>query len=266
MGKRICSKEGCNNVIPRTYITPEGKKIYLQRRKYCLECSPFGEHNTKNLNKKKYGYGSGVCPKCGRPSQKGHNKCYSCYYNERKDIVAKSIYNLIGTKCWYCNYDKGFDAHGVLDLHHINPEEKKFCISTREMVGVAWKRLKQELSKCVLLCSNCHREYHLGLICDDTIKTIHSQKWEEIDLDSLDSILDIKKRFENKNRKICPICNKEFVSENIYCSKKCWRKSIRKVNRPDQKELLQDIEKLGYCGAGRKYGVSDNAIRKWIKK
>jgi transposase-like protein len=29
--------------------------------------------------------------------------------------------------------------------------------------------------------------------------------------------------------------------------------------------LLKDIEELGYSGTGRKYGVSDNSIRKWIK-
>jgi len=29
--------------------------------------------------------------------------------------------------------------------------------------------------------------------------------------------------------------------------------------------LQTDISKLGYCGTGRKYGVTDNSIRKWIK-
>jgi len=37
----------------------------------------------------------------------------------------------------------------------------------------------------------------------------------------------------------------------------------RKVERPDAKTLCQDIQKLGFVGAGKKYGVSDNAIRKW---
>ncbi|BBO78882.1 hypothetical protein DSCW_62990 [Desulfosarcina widdelii] len=39
----------------------------------------------------------------------------------------------------------------------------------------------------------------------------------------------------------------------------------RKVERPDYKSLCQDIQKLGFVGTGRKYGVSDNAIRKWKK-
>ncbi|MDA3778898.1 MAG: HNH endonuclease [Bacteroidales bacterium] len=39
----------------------------------------------------------------------------------------------------------------------------------------------------------------------------------------------------------------------------------RKVKRPPYKDLLIEINELGYCGTGRKYGVSDNAIRKWKK-
>lgn len=39
----------------------------------------------------------------------------------------------------------------------------------------------------------------------------------------------------------------------------------RKVERPDYKTLMEDIEELGYTGSGKKYGVSDNAIRKWRK-
>ena len=40
---------------------------------------------------------------------------------------------------------------------------------------------------------------------------------------------------------------------------------LRKVKRPDYPTLCKDIEKLGFVGTGKKYGVSDNAIRKWKK-
>ena len=39
----------------------------------------------------------------------------------------------------------------------------------------------------------------------------------------------------------------------------------RKTNRPNYETLIKEIEELGYSGTGRKYGVSDNAIRKWKK-
>jgi very-short-patch-repair endonuclease len=39
----------------------------------------------------------------------------------------------------------------------------------------------------------------------------------------------------------------------------------RKVERPSYEQLKKEIEETSYCAVGRKYGVSDNAIRKWIK-
>jgi uncharacterized protein with PIN domain len=45
----------------------------------------------------------------------------------------------------------------------------------------------------------------------------------------------------------------------------CSSKKQRKVERPIYETLVKDIEELGYVGTGKKYGVSDNAIRKWKK-
>ncbi|MFO7495335.1 MAG: tyrosine-type recombinase/integrase [Desulfobacterales bacterium] len=39
----------------------------------------------------------------------------------------------------------------------------------------------------------------------------------------------------------------------------------RRVNRPPFEILKAEIEQLGYTAVGRKYGVSDNAVRKWMK-
>ena len=45
----------------------------------------------------------------------------------------------------------------------------------------------------------------------------------------------------------------------------CFNIKQRKVERPSLEQLKEDIENIGYSGTGRKYGVSDNSIRKWIK-
>lgn len=39
----------------------------------------------------------------------------------------------------------------------------------------------------------------------------------------------------------------------------------RKVPRPAYEQLKQDLETMSYCAVGRKYGVSDNAVRKWLR-
>lgn len=52
----------------------------------------------------------------------------------------------------------------------------------------------------------------------------------------------------------------------IILSKKDRSTLQRKVNRPPFLQLKNEIDNLGYSGTGRKYGVSDNAIRKWLKQ
>jgi hypothetical protein len=40
---------------------------------------------------------------------------------------------------------------------------------------------------------------------------------------------------------------------------------FRRVERPSYEELLREIEETSYLAVGRKYGVSDNAVRKWVR-
>ena len=47
----------------------------------------------------------------------------------------------------------------------------------------------------------------------------------------------------------------------------CKRMNSRKVRiRPDYDSLRKEVEEFGYCAIGRKYGVSDNSIRKWLNR
>ncbi len=39
----------------------------------------------------------------------------------------------------------------------------------------------------------------------------------------------------------------------------------RRVERPPYEQLLKEIESDGCVAVGRKYGVSDNAVRKWVR-
>ena len=74
----------------------------------------------------------------------------------------------------------------------------------------------------------------------------------------------------------CARCGCEFEAkraEQRYCSRSCgqrvaWtnRKSQRKVERPPYEQLLAEIAASSYLAVGRKYGVSDNAIRKWVRQ
>jgi len=66
--------------------------------------------------------------------------------------------------------------------------------------------------------------------------------------------------------KFCPVCNSTVQDKRgTYCSVKCYRQASRKVDRPDRDQLAKDIVNLNWLAIGRKYGVSDNAVRKWAR-
>lgn len=65
---------------------------------------------------------------------------------------------------------------------------------------------------------------------------------------------------------LCPICGKKKYKESKYCRDCAGYKQRKIKNRPTLEKLIDDIEELGYEGTARKYGVSSNNIRKWIKK
>jgi hypothetical protein len=44
----------------------------------------------------------------------------------------------------------------VMDWHHIDPTQKSFGIG-QGRVRHSIKKILEEIAKCVLLCSNCHR-------------------------------------------------------------------------------------------------------------
>ena len=59
-----------------------------------------------------------------------------------------------GGGCEICRYNKSVRS---LSFHHKDPMEKDFNVSAK---GYSYERLKKEVDKCVLVCSNCHSEIH----------------------------------------------------------------------------------------------------------
>ncbi len=65
-----------------------------------------------------------------------------------------------GGKCKICGYYK---YTGALEFHHIDEKNKNFELSVRDLTK-SWAVIIKEIRKCVLVCANCHREIHAGLI------------------------------------------------------------------------------------------------------
>lgn len=80
--------------------------------------------------------------------------------NLRRTKLKKLMMEYKGNKCQLCGYSK---YHGALDFHHIDPTQKSFNLSMDQLYR-SWKRITKELDKCILVCANCHREIHAGLV------------------------------------------------------------------------------------------------------
>ena len=65
----------------------------------------------------------------------------------------------LGGKCAFCGYERDITA---LDFHHKEPDKKEFGLSARGLTR-SWDKIRQELDKCLLVCTNCHREIHSGV-------------------------------------------------------------------------------------------------------
>lgn len=68
------------------------------------------------------------------------------------------------------------------------------------------------------------------------------------------------------NSRFCCSCGKTLQDkQKICCSVECYAMPRRKVERPNKECLEKEISEMSFCALGRKYGVSDNAVRKWAR-
>lgn len=155
--------------------------------------------------------------------------------------IKRQLVEYKGGKCESCGYNK--DVPRAHAFHHRNPEEKDFQISA---YSGGLEALKKEVDKCDLLCQNCHAEVHDAEYRDD------------------------RKVFE---KPVIPIQARQCVGcacmfqpkkrSQTYCCQQC---RVKVKNKPTKTELGKLIEELSWVAIGKRYGVSDNAVRKWARK
>ena len=107
-----------------------------------------------------------------------YNRVYHQKNRERLLLQAKTrieeryrqfIQEGIMTDCIICNFPK--EKIAAIEFHHTDPTTKENLIS-RLVKSNRMNEARQEIQKCVCLCSNCHRLYHAN-----DIETI--QKYNE---------------------------------------------------------------------------------------
>lgn len=77
---------------------------------------------------------------------------------KRRDRSKEEVILSKGGKCEICGFKYNGENAACFDFHHINPKEKKYNPSTA--LRLSKERRDEELSKCLLVCANCHRLIH----------------------------------------------------------------------------------------------------------
>lgn len=120
----------------------------------------------------------------------------------------------------------------------------------------------------------------LGLILDHINGVRDDNRLENLQIVCPNCAATLDTHCGRKNRRevtrTCERCSAAFRPnrpEQRYCSSACGvryeRKgkpnpALRRIERPPHDQLLNEIARTSYSAVGRKYGVSDNAIRKWV--
>lgn len=123
-----------------------------------------------------------------------------------------------------------------LELHHIDGNH-----------------YNNNLDNLQLLCPNCHAQTEF----------FRGRKKKKNNV--------VKKATnKNKEKKYCESCGEEIIGENSYrkkyCSPECYHKHFLKFD-VSKEQLLNDFKELKtYVSVGKKYGVSDKAIKKRVLK
>lgn len=79
-------------------------------------------------------------------------------YKRRKAENDTLISDALLVGCAFC----GETDPVVLDFHHRNPAEKKENV--KSMSDRTDAKVRAEIAKCVVLCANCHRKLHAGVL------------------------------------------------------------------------------------------------------
>lgn len=212
--------------------------------------------------------GKKICKKCDNDSFKKTRRNYK-----------KKLVEYKGGKCEICGYDKCISA---LEFHHLNPEEKEFEISNSKIYN--FDKMKKEADKCILVCSNCHREIH-HRIEEEKLREEEERKkqliqefYKNINRDTSHRVKESYKFLYKE--KVVELISKGLSKQDIIKILKISYKTLNKFFeennitynkknvslKPSKEELKILIKEKSMVKIGKMYGVSDNSVRKWCKK
>ena len=143
----------------------DGKLRSLYRRRFCLECSPFGAHNTSKDPVR------GPDAETRRLAKRRRRlDSYLRSLNKRRRRRKRELVEARGGGCIDCGYSVSIEA---LQFHHRDPTTKGFRLG--EFNG-SLARFLAEAEKCDLVCANCHRLRHAREAAQDVARVVELRR------------------------------------------------------------------------------------------
>jgi len=136
--------------------------------KICITCKEKKDILQFNLNKCRKDGRQNFCRDCG---QKRSRKYYDENKEKHREVTAarrkrqrKRIRGFINSIKELNPCPCGEPTFVCLDFHHLTGKD----IGIAELTNQAWAKEKmlEEMRKCVILCSNCHRKHHSGVLVE----------------------------------------------------------------------------------------------------
>jgi hypothetical protein len=156
--------EACGAKFPRRTVVG-GLLRNLQRRRFCLGCSPFGQHNSSVVPP-----GSVSTAELAELRRKKRNAKTYRYQKKMRVRLRGELLTSRGGQCEDCRYHR---AAAALEFHHRDARTKDFTMSS---VSTVPARIWTEAAKCDLLCANCHRRRHLVAPTVDDDPVVRSRR------------------------------------------------------------------------------------------
>ena len=114
--------------------------------KVCTKCKKELPIEDFNWREKKKGTRRSECKYC-------HTEYMKQAYEKKKEFVADIKSKLSCVKC-------GETKEYMLDFHHLDPSKKEASVARMTSNAYRIDRILSEIKKCIVFCSNCHREFH----------------------------------------------------------------------------------------------------------
>ena len=171
------------------------------------------------------------------------------YVDARRRKVKEMAFIYKGGKCAACGYSRCITA---IDFHHLVPSQKDFGVGNGNTT--AWAKVREELDKCVALCSNCHREVHAGMLYAPELKSPSPSEGE--------TFLRAAKMLppDPNPTPRCRECGDSIPTKGARCLP-CFRRSREKAPWPSHEDLLAEILWTSRSQVARRLGVSETAVR-----